>query len=258
MKGGDINISSMNAENVVVFKDVRKLFAQDIILNGISFEIRKNECVAIMGPSGSGKTTIAKMINGLINPDSGHVFVNGMKLNQKHIYYIRKQTSFIFQNFNLFIHMNALENIIYTPINVYNKKEELVLKEARFLAEKFRVEHVLEKYPSQLSGGQKQRIAIIRSLILEPDIIIMDEPTASLDPEMTSEVVGMIQEIKRGGITVVIVTHDLHVAKNAADKILFIAEKECQDFLKVDDFFTKDYLKSPHATKFLNGSLAFS
>jgi len=245
-----------NNSYAVVFKNVKKIFSKKqkelLVLNNLSFNIYKGKITAILGSSGAGKTTTAKIINGLETYNSGNVFINGvlLKNNAKNNNF-RKQTAFVFQNFNLFPHLSILENIIYTPIKVYHQDRAEVLLKTKRLLRQFNLDRKADCYPSELSGGQKQRAAIIRALILEPDILIMDEPTASLDPEITHEVTEIIKTINKTGITIIVVTHDIVFAKKTADYVLMLHNGKVVDFMQTKDFFNINKDKSFYGKRFL-------
>ena len=240
-----------NGNDIICFYDVFKNFNGRPILKGVNFNVKKGDVVGIIGSSGAGKTTTARIINGLEEYNGGKVYIDGEILNKKNINKIRKITSFVFQNFNLFPNMSVINNITYTPINVYKQKREYVVENALFLLKKFNLLNKKDCFPHELSGGQKQRVAIIRSLILKPSILIMDEPTASLDPELTHSVIDMIKEINKSGLTILIITHDIIVAKKATNRIIMLANGKCVDNMDTQDFFDKTKSKSEFAVKFL-------
>ena len=242
------------SDYAVKFVSVCKNFnkASYNILHNTKFTIASGKITAILGSSGAGKTTIARIINGLETYDCGKVFVNGILLNNKTRKQITRNTAFVFQNFNLFSNMSVLDNIIYTPTNVYKQNKHDIIKKANILLRQFNIERKKNNFPHELSGGQKQRVAIIRALILNPDIFIMDEPTASLDPESTNDVIRMIRDINKQGLTIIVITHDMVVAKKATDNIIFLSGGKCTDMMATSDFFNKNVKKSLYATKFLH------
>lgn len=243
-------------QNAVSFQHVGKSFFTNkkqkmMLFDNLTFNIPDKKITAILGSSGAGKTTTAKIINGLETYSHGKVFINGILLNKKTIQKVRKNTAFVFQNFNLFPHLSVLDNIIFTPIKVYHKNKDAVLNKAKKLLKQFNMEKKINCFPSELSGGQKQRVAIIRALILEPEILIMDEPTASLDPESTHDVIELIKTINNIGITVLIITHDIIVAKKATNFVLMLHGGKCVDFMKTNDFFNSNVKKSFFSNRFL-------
>lgn len=212
--------SYFGGDEIVKFHDVCKSYDGKLCLNNVNFSIKKGAIATIIGPSGTGKTTTARILNGLENYDSGEVYINGVLLTAKNVKKTRKHTAFVFQNFNLFPHMSVLNNITYAPIKVYHKDKEKVIKTAMDLLRDFGLEEHAAKLPHQLSGGQKQRVAIIRALILHPDILIMDEPTASLDPDLTTEVANIIKKINQQGLTVIVITHDMPFAESISTQTI--------------------------------------
>ena len=221
------------------------------VLKHLSFRIDKGKTTAILGSSGAGKTTIARIINSLEEYNSGKVIVSGILLTKKTQKEIRKKTAFVFQNFNLFPNMSVLNNIIYTPIHVLHKDKDIITSKANQMLRRFNLSHKIDCLPHELSGGQKQRVAIIRALILEPEILIMDEPTASLDPELTHDVINIIRLINKTGITVVVITHDIVVAKKATDNVIMIHGGRCIDAMPTKKFFDKTSKKHFYSQKFL-------
>lgn len=245
-----------SSQYAVEFIDVEKTFYNknkriQKALDNVSFNIEKGKITALLGSSGAGKTTTARIINGMETYDKGQVIINGVLLTDKTQKKIRKKTAFVFQQFNLFPNMSVLKNIIYAPINVYKFDKQQTIEKANKLLKQFGLEDKADYYPNDLSGGQKQRVAIIRALILEPEILIMDEPTASLDPELTNEVINMIKEINKTGLTIVIITHDIIVAKKATDNILMMYGGQCVDCLPTAVFFDKNSKKSVYGQRFL-------
>ena len=206
---------------IIVFDGVEKRFNEKKIFENVSFSIPEGSITSLIGSSGIGKTTTIRIMNGLEEYNGGKVIIDGTLLTKKTKKKIRKQTAFVFQQFNLFSNMSVMKNIIYTPINVYKQNKEKVEKEAKNLLKKFNLSWQAEKYPHELSGGQKQRVAIIRALILRPKILIMDEPTASLDPDLIKDLIDTIKDInKQYGLTIVIVSHDMFFVESCSDKII--------------------------------------
>ena len=213
--------------------DLRKTFNEDLhVLCGISDEIRKGEVVVIVGPSGSGKSTYLRSLNLLEVPTSGQIFFEGVDITDKNtdIDKHRQKMGMVFQHFNLFPHKTILENITLAPIKLLKKSKEEAEKKGMELLEMVGLTDKANAYPSQLSGGQKQRIAIVRSLAMEPEVMLFDEPTSALDPEMVGEVLEIMQKLAKDGMTMVVVTHEMGFAKEVADRVIFIDEgiiKEC-------------------------------
>ena len=208
-------------------------------LNCLSFSIEKQKVTAILGPSGAGKTTVARIIGGLESYDDGEIVICDTILNKKTQTKIRKKVAFVFQNFNLFPHLSVLDNITYAPIKVLHEDKDKTFYNAKKMLEQFDLLDKIDCLPCDLSGGQKQRVAVIRALIVKPEILIMDEPTASLDPEHTHDVIDVINNIKKTGVTVIVVTHDIIVAKKATDNVVMLYEGKCVDSMPSRIFFDK-------------------
>lgn len=221
-------------------------------VNDVSLEIKKGEIVCLIGPSGSGKSTVLRCINGLEKPESGKIYVNDELLdeNDKENYTrLKSKMGFVFQHFNLFPNMTVLENLTLAPINVMGKSKE----EAKQIACKY-LERVglLDKkdvYPNKLSGGQKQRVAIARSLCMNPEIMLFDEPTSALDPEMVIEVLEVMQELAKEGMTMVVVTHEMGFARTVANRVVFLEEGKIVEETDSKEFFTSP--KTSRAKEFL-------
>ena len=222
-----------NGDVLIRVNDLRKTFNEDLhVLCGISDEIRKGEVVVIVGPSGSGKSTYLRSLNLLEVPTSGQIFFEGVDITDKNtdIDKHRQKMGMVFQHFNLFPHKTILENITLAPIKLLKKSKEEAEKKGMELLEMVGLTEKANAYPSQLSGGQKQRIAIVRSLAMEPEVMLFDEPTSALDPEMVGEVLEIMQKLAKDGRTRVVVTHERGFAKEVADRVIFIDEgiiKEC-------------------------------
>ena len=222
-----------NGDVLIRVNDLRKTFNDDLhVLCGISDEIRKGEVVVIVGPSGSGKSTYLRSLNLLEVPTSGQIFFEGVDITDKKtdIDKHRQKMGMVFQHFNLFPHKTILENITLAPIKLLKKSKEEAEKKGMELLEMVGLTEKANAYPSQLSGGQKQRIAIVRSLAMEPEVMLFDEPTSALDPEMVGEVLEIMQKLAKDGMTMVVVTHEMGFAKEVADRVIFIDEgiiKEC-------------------------------
>lgn len=217
---------------MISVKNLYKEFYQENkllrILNGINVDIKKGERVAVIGPSGSGKSTFLRCLNGLEKPSSGSIFFKGTDITAKNcnLDLIRKNIGMVFQHFNLFPHLTIMQNITLAPISlkIYSKKKAGYY--AIELLKKVGLDDKANHYPSQLSGGQKQRIAIVRSLVMKPELMLFDEPTSALDPEMVNEVVAVMSDIAKHGMTMVVVTHDMTFVKNIASRVLFMDKGE--------------------------------
>lgn len=209
---------------VIRVNNLKKSFANKEILKGISTEIKDGEVVVIIGPSGSGKSTFLRCLNRLEEADSGEIYFAGQNILSKDIDIakIREDMGMVFQAFNLFPHKTVMENITMAPMLVKGMAKDVADKLAKKLLERVNLLDKANAYPNQLSGGQKQRIAIVRALAMNPRVMLFDEPTSALDPEMVGEVLDVMQQLAKDGMTMVIVTHEMRFAKEVGDRILFL------------------------------------
>lgn len=205
-------------------RDLKKNFGDLVVLRGITQTIKKGEKVVIIGPSGSGKSTYLRCLNLLETPDSGEIYIDGVDILDKknNINIIRQKMGMVFQHFNLFPHLTVLENITLAPVTLKLKTKEQATEDAYKLLDKIGLRDKANVYPSTLSGGQKQRIAIVRSLAMDPEVILFDEPTSALDPEMVGEVLAVMEQLAEDGMTMVVVTHEMGFARKVADRVLFM------------------------------------
>lgn len=205
-------------------KNLKKSYGKNNVLNGINEHIKKGEVVVIIGPSGSGKSTFLRCLNLLEEPTSGEIIFEGKNITDKKndINKTREKMGMVFQHFNLFPHKTVLENITLAPIKVKGLSVEEANKKALELLKLIGLSDKKDAYPASLSGGQKQRIAIARSLAMEPDVLLFDEPTSALDPEMVGEVLNVMKDLAKKGMTMVVVTHEIGFAREVGDRILFI------------------------------------
>ena len=205
-------------------ENISKSFGKLKVLKNINLEVNKGDRVVIIGPSGSGKSTLLRTINYLAKPDSGKIYFNNKLLNNENISLYRQKIGMVFQNFNLFNNLNVMDNIILAPVKlgIYSEKE--ARDKAMDYLNRINLTDKAMVYPSSLSGGQKQRVAIIRTLMMKPEVILFDEPTSALDPEMVREVQEMMVELANEGMTMVIVTHEVSFVKKVATKIVFMNE----------------------------------
>ena len=204
-------------------KNIKKSFNKLQVLKGISFNVENGEVVSIIGPSGCGKSTLLRCINLLEKPSSGNIILDGVDItNKKNLTQVRQKMGMVFQQFNLFSHLTVLENIILAPICEKLMDKDTAIKEAEKLLKSINLYDKKDNYPSELSGGQKQRVAIIRTLIMNPEIILFDEPTSALDPEMVNDVLDLIKKLVEKKITIIIVSHEMSFIKECADKIIFL------------------------------------
>ena len=209
---------------MIKVENLTKSFDDLHVLNGISCEIEKGEKVVVIGPSGGGKSTFLRCLNLLEEPTSGSVYLDGEKLekNGKKINEHRQKMGMVFQSFNLFPNMTVLQNITYAPVKLKKMTKEQAEKKAEELLKRINLLDKKNEYPQSLSGGQKQRIAIVRALAMEPEIMLFDEPTSALDPEMVGEVLDLVKELADGGMTMVVVTHEMGFAKDVATRVVFM------------------------------------
>ncbi len=219
--------------------DLCKAFGSNLVLDHISTEIIKGEVVVIVGPSGSGKSTFLRSLNLLEMPTSGTICFEGRNITDKKtdINKYRQKIGMVFQHFNLFPHKTILENLTLAPIKLLKKSKEEADREARELLRRVGLEEKESAYPAQLSGGQKQRIAIVRSLAMHPEVMLFDEPTSALDPEMVGEVLQVMSELAREGMTMIIVTHEMGFAREVGTRVLFVDEGVIKEENNPQDFF---------------------
>ena len=228
-----------NGDVLIRVENLQKAFGDFHALNGITEEIHKGEVVVIIGPSGSGKSTFLRSLNLLEVPTGGHIYFEGVDITDakvdigKH----RQKMGMVFQHFNLFPHKTILENITLAPIKLLKKDKAEAEKEARVLLTRVGLEEKADSYPSQLSGGQKQRIAIVRSLAMNPDVMLFDEPTSALDPEMVGEVLELMKQLAQEGMTMVVVTHEMGFAREVADRVMFVDEGRVKEQGTPEEFF---------------------
>ena len=209
---------------MIEISNLTKYYGELLILDGISKTINKGDIVAIIGPSGGGKSTFLRCLNLLETPTSGTIKIDGKDITDKgtNINEIRRKVSMVFQHFNLFANKNVLQNLTLAPIKAGSYTESEAIQKAEELLAKVGLSDKAYAYPHKLSGGQKQRIAIARSLAMSPDVILFDEPTSALDPEMIGEVLGLMKEVAKEGITMLVVTHEMGFARNVANRIFFM------------------------------------
>ena len=213
----------MDTKVLLKIQDLHKSFGDHEVLKGINIEIKKGEVVVIIGASGSGKSTFLRTLNLLEVPSSGKIIFEGNELcaQKSDVNKHRQKMGMVFQHFNLFEHLSVLENLCIAPIKLLKKSKEQAKKEAMELLNQVGLADKISAYPSSLSGGQKQRIAIVRALAMSPDVMLFDEPTSALDPEMVAEVLNVLKNLARSGMTMVVVTHEMGFAREVASRVLF-------------------------------------
>lgn len=240
------------ADDLVVLSNINKHFGALHVLQDIDLTIARGEVVVVIGPSGSGKSTLCRTINRLETVDSGAITIDGKPLPQegKELARLRADVGMVFQSFNLFAHKTVLENVMLGQIKVRRTDKKAAEEKARSLLERVGVATQADKYPAQLSGGQQQRVAIARALAMDPKVILFDEPTSALDPEMINEVLEVMQQLARDGMTMVVVTHEMGFARSAANRVVFMADGRIVEDRTPEAFFTAP--ESERAKDFLS------
>lgn len=226
-------------------KKLKKKFGSNVVLNDISFNVSKGDIISIVGPSGSGKSTLLRCLNLIEKPSSGDIIFEGISLIGKKadLSLLRQKIGMVFQQFNLFPHLTVIDNITLAPVKLKLMNEVTARKKALELLNTINLKDKAEHYPNELSGGQKQRVAIIRTLIMEPDIILFDEPTSALDPEMIGEVLDLIKKVADTGKTMVIVSHEMNFVKKVSNRVLFIDGGKVIFDGKTKDFFSSENIR---------------
>ena len=239
-------------ETLIKVEDLKKSFGKIDVLKGISTEITKGEVVCIIGPSGSGKSTFLRCLNLLEEPTGGHIYFDNTDITDPNvnINLHRQKMGMVFQQFNLFPHMTVLKNMTVSPIKVLGISKEDAEKRAMELLERVGLADRANAYPSQLSGGQKQRVAIVRALCIQPEVMLFDETTSALDPEMVGEVLEVMKALAKDGMTMAVVTHEMGFAKEVAAKVFFIDEGIIMEQGTPEEIFTNP--KSPRLKDFLS------
>lgn len=241
-----------NQKEILKLSHVHKAYGDTVVLKDIDLTIHKGEVVVVIGPSGCGKSTLLRCINALEPIQGGEISLEGETIDgkAKNIAAIRQKIGMVFQSYELFPHKTILQNVMLAPLKVQKREKEEVQREAESLLERVGLLEKKDVYPRQLSGGQKQRVAIVRALCMHPEILLFDEVTAALDPEMVREVLDTMLELARSGRTMVIVTHEMSFARAVADRIIFLDGGEIVEEEPPEEFFTKP--KTQRAQKFLN------
>lgn len=240
------------ADALLTIDNVVKRFDDATILDGISFSVKKSEVIVIVGPSGCGKSTLLRCINALEPIQEGSITLDGdvIERNSKTLPLLRQRIGMVFQSYDLFPHLTVLDNILLAPCKVQKRDKEEVRKEAMSLLERVGLKKKAKSYPRELSGGQKQRVAIVRALCMHPEILLFDEVTAALDPEMVREVLDVMLDLAKQGRTMLIVTHEMQFARAIADRIIFLDNGKIVEEATPDEFF--DNPKTERAKQFLN------
>jgi polar amino acid transport system ATP-binding protein len=228
------------SEFMVEIKDLRKNFGDLEVLKGVNMNVKRGEVVVIIGPSGSGKSTILRCINRLEEPSSGNILIDGIEMTspKTDINKMRQRVGMVFQQFNLFPHLNALQNVTLAPLKVQKKTKEEANALGLELLKKVGLEHKAYNFPMQLSGGQQQRVAIARALAMKPEIMLFDEVTSALDPELVKEVLDVMKNLAMEGMTMMVVTHEMNFAREVGDRIMLIDKGVIIEENSPDQFFT--------------------
>ena len=237
---------------MLIVKNLEKNFGKTKVLKNINLEINEKERVVIIGPSGCGKSTLLRCINQIEKPTKGKVLFKGIPLDDKKtdINKIRIKMGMVFQQFNLFPHLKVIDNIILAPVKLKLMSQEDAIKKGKMLLDKIGLAEKINNYPKELSGGQQQRVAIIRALMLDPDLLLFDEPTSALDPEMKQEVLELMKNLGASGLTMIVVTHEMQFVKEFATRVIFIDKRKIIEEGKPNDLF--NHPKSLRLKEFLN------
>lgn len=240
------------AEPLLSIENITKSYGQNVVLNDISFQVSQGEVIVVVGPSGCGKSTLLRCINALEPIQSGEIRLDQETINPgcRNLAELRQKIGMVFQSYDLFPHLTVLDNITIAPCKVQKRKKEEVREEAYTLLERVGLRDKAGSYPRELSGGQKQRVAIVRALCMHPELLLFDEVTAALDPEMVREVLDVMLDLAASGRTMVIVTHEMQFARAIADKVLFLDGGKIVETAEPEEFF--EHPKTERAKKFLN------
>lgn len=226
-------------------KNLKKKFGNKEVLKGINLKVNKGDIIGVIGPSGCGKSTLLRCINLIEKPDSGEIIFNNDNLIDNKSYVdTRRKIGMVFQQFNLFNHMNVLDNITLAPLTLKLMTKEEAEKKAKELLKEIDLEDIMYSYPNNISGGQKQRVAIIRTLIMNPEIILFDEPTSSLDPEMIGEVTNLMRKLAQDGMTMIVVSHEMNFIKNFSSRVVFMSDGKI-----LEDNTSKEIFDNPKNDK---------
>jgi ABC-type polar amino acid transport system ATPase subunit len=245
------------AENILLVEDLYKSFDENKVLKGICLNVSQGEVVVIIGPSGSGKSTLLRCINRLVEPDQGTIIVNGVNITSDSVNLpkVRQGIGFVSQHFNLYPHMTVIDNLMEAPRTVKKMPRKQAYDIAMEMLSRVMLEEKKNAYPQQLSGGQQQRVAIARALTMNPKLMLFDEPTSALDPELIGEVLDVMQQLAKDGMTMIVVTHEMHFAERVANRVVMIDEGRIIEEGLPSEIFT--HAKLERTRKFLNQLLAW-
>ena len=238
-----------NKNTELIIKNLKKHYGKNKVLNGINFELHEGERVVVLGPSGSGKSTFLRCINRLEEPSSGEIIFDGTVITDKNIREARRNLGMVFQHFNLINNLTVMENLTLAPVKLKVMKKPEAEKRAHELLKHIGLPNKADAYPASLSGGQKQRIAIIRAMMMSPEVLLFDEPTSALDPESIGDVLSLIRELADRGMTIMIVTHEMSFAKEIATRIVFVDKGKIIEEGTPKEFF--NHPKTPRVQEFL-------
>jgi polar amino acid transport system ATP-binding protein len=233
----------------LVVKDLRKSFGKNKVLNGINFRLNEGERVVVLGPSGSGKSTFLRCINWIEEPTSGEIILDGEAVTEKNVRRIRQDVGMVFQHFNLIANLTVMENLTLAPVKLKRMKRDEAEKRARELLKHIGLMSKMNAYPASLSGGQKQRVAIVRAMMMNPEVLLFDEPTSALDPESIGDVLSLIRELASQGMTIMIVTHEMSFAREIATRIVFLDKGRIIEEGEPSEFF--EHPKTERVKEFL-------
>lgn len=239
----------MEKKTDLVVKNLHKSYSKNKVLNGINFELKEGERVVVLGPSGSGKSTFLRCINRIEEPTSGEIYFDGTLVTDKNIRKIRRDVGMVFQHFNLINNLTVMENMTLAPVKLRLMKRDAAEKRAKELLRHIGLANKADAFPSSLSGGQKQRVAIVRAMMLSPEVLLFDEPTSALDPESIGDVLSLIRELADRGMTIMIVTHEMSFAKEIATRIVFVDKGRIIEEGTPEEFFS--HPKTPRVREFL-------
>ena len=238
-----------NANTDLKIRNLKKSFGKNKVLNGINFELAEGERVVVLGPSGSGKSTFLRCINWMEEPTSGQIIMDGELVTAKNIRQIRRNLGMVFQHFNLINNLTVMENLTLAPVKLHLMSRDAAEKRAMELLRHIGLPAKAGAYPASLSGGQKQRVAIIRAMMLNPEVLLFDEPTSALDPESIGDVLSLIRELAERGMTIIIVTHEMSFAKEIATRIVFLDKGKIIEEGTPEEFF--NHPKTERVKEFL-------
>ena len=238
-----------NTNTDLKIRNLKKSFGKNKVLNGINFELTEGERVVVLGPSGSGKSTFLRCINWMEEPTSGEIIMDGERVTAKNIRKIRRNLGMVFQHFNLINNLTVMENLTLAPVKLHLMSRDAAEKRAMELLRHIGLPAKAGAYPASLSGGQKQRVAIIRAMMLNPEVLLFDEPTSALDPESIGDVLSLIRELAERGMTIMIVTHEMSFAKEIATRVVFLDKGKIIEEGTPEEFFS--HPKTPRVQEFL-------